>query len=229
MERQVWLAERRAALVAGYDAEAATYDDEEYPWDMQREWVARVLRLIRPGATVLDAPCGTGKYFPMLAAAGVRVAGVDQSAGMLAKAEERGIAFSLERLSLQELSYAGRFDAVLTIDAMQHIPPEDWPGVLANLHRAARPGGWLYLTVHEMERHHLERAFQGLSARGLPVVRGELAEPDTPGYHYCPGRDQAVGWFGQQGLAMAGEGFRRENGWGYRHFLLRTGPGSPAS
>jgi cyclopropane fatty-acyl-phospholipid synthase-like methyltransferase len=229
MERQVWLAERRAALVAGYDAEAATYDDEEYPWDMQREWVARVLRLIRSGATVLDAPCGTGKYFPMLAAAGVRVAGVDQSAGMLAKAQERGIAFSLERLSLQELSYAGRFDAVLTIDAMQHIPPEDWPGVLANLHRAARPGGWLYLTVHEMERHHLERAFQGLSARGLPVVRGELAEPDTPGYHYCPGRDQAVDWFGQQGLAMAGEGFRRENGWGYRHFLLRTGPGSPAS
>jgi len=90
----MWLAERRAALVAGYDAEAATYGEEEYPWDMQREWVARVLRLIRPGATVLDAPCGTGKYFPMLAAASVRVAGVDQSAGMLAKAQERGIAFS---------------------------------------------------------------------------------------------------------------------------------------
>jgi len=28
MERQVWLAERRAALVAAYDAEAATYGDE---------------------------------------------------------------------------------------------------------------------------------------------------------------------------------------------------------
>jgi hypothetical protein len=35
--------------------------------------------------------------------------------------------------------------------------------------------------------------------------------------------------FGQQGLTIAGEGFRRENGWGYRHFLLRTGPGSLAS
>jgi hypothetical protein len=33
-----------------------------------------------------------------------------------------------------------------------------------------------------------------------------------------------VEWFGQQGLAITGEGFRRENGWGYRHFLLRTQP-----
>ena len=95
MERQKWLAERRAALAAAYDAEAAAYDDERHPWDMQREWVARVLGLIPPGGTVLDAPCGSGKYFAMLAAAGHRVAGADQSAGMLARARARGIAFSL--------------------------------------------------------------------------------------------------------------------------------------
>jgi SAM-dependent methyltransferase len=229
VERQVWLAERRAALVAGYDADAATYGDDEYPRDTQREWVARVVRLIPPGAMVLDAPCGTGKYFPMLAAAGHRVVGADQSAGMLARARARGIAFSLEHVSLQELSYVRQFDAVLTIDAMQHIPPEDWPGVLANLHRAARPGGVVYLTVHELEQHYLQRSFASLSARGLPAVWGELAEPGTPGYHYCPGRDQAVDWFGQQGLVVAGEGFRRENGWGYRHFLLRTGTAAPRS
>jgi cyclopropane fatty-acyl-phospholipid synthase-like methyltransferase len=221
MERQVWLAERRAALVAGYDADAATYGDDEYPWDTQREWVARLLGLIPPGGTALDAPCGTGKYFPILAAAGVRVVGADQSAGMLARARTRGIAVSLEHTSLQELSYAGHFDAVLTIDAMEHIPPEDWPGVLANLHRATRPGGLVYLTVHELPEHHLGQAFASLSACGLPAVLGEIAEPDAPGYHYYPGRDQAMDWFGQQGLAIADEGFRREDGWGYRHFLLR--------
>jgi 2-polyprenyl-3-methyl-5-hydroxy-6-metoxy-1,4-benzoquinol methylase len=183
MERHAWLVERRAALVTRWDAEAATYGDEEYPWDAQRDWVARVLRLIPPGATVLDAPCGTGKYFPMLAAAGVRVAGADQSAGMLARARARGIAFSLERTSLQDLSHVRQFDAVLTIDAMQHVPPEDWPGVLANLHRAARPDGLVYLTVQELHRHHLERAFESLSARGLPAMRGELVggmRPVTP-------------------------------------------------
>jgi 2-polyprenyl-3-methyl-5-hydroxy-6-metoxy-1,4-benzoquinol methylase len=63
----------------------------------------------------------------MLAAAGHRVAGADQSAGMLARARARGIAFSLERTSLQDLSCAGRFDAVLTIEALQHIRPKTGP------------------------------------------------------------------------------------------------------
>jgi cyclopropane fatty-acyl-phospholipid synthase-like methyltransferase len=229
MERQVWLAGRRAALAAAWDAEAATYGDEEYPWDTQREWVARVLGLIPPGGTVLDAPCGTGKYFAMLAAAGHRVAGADQSTGMLARARARGIAFSLQRTSLQDLSYAARFDAVLAIEAMQHIPPEDWPGVLAKLGRAVRPGGLVYLTVQVLGQHHIQRAFESLRGRGLPAVRGELAGEDTPGYHYFPGRDQAVGWFGQQGLAIVDEGFRRGNDWGHHHFLLRPGPASPAS
>jgi len=172
MERQVWLAERRAALVDVYDAEAATYGDGPQPWDVQREWVARVLGLIPPGGVVLDAPCGTGKYFAMLAAAGHRVAGADQSAGMLARARARGIAFSLQRTSLQDLPYAARFDAVLTIEAMQHIPPEDWPGVLANLRRAVRPGGLVYLTVQVLGQHHIQRAFESLRARGLPAGAG---------------------------------------------------------
>lgn len=229
MERQVWLAERRAALVDVYDAEAATYGDGPQPWDVQRAWVARVLGLIPPGGVVLDAPCGTGKYFAMLAAAGHRVAGADQSAGMLARARARGIAFSLERTSLQDLSYAGRFDTVLTIEALQHIPPEDWPGVLANLRRAVRPGGLVYLTVQDLHQHHIQRAFESLCARGLPAVRGELVEEDTPGYYYFPGRDQAADWFGRQGLVIVDEGFWRGNGWGHHHFLLRPGPASPAS
>ena len=70
MERQVWLAERQAALAAGDDAGAATYGDERVSLGHAAGMGARVLRLIPPGATVLDAPCGTGKYFPMLAAAG---------------------------------------------------------------------------------------------------------------------------------------------------------------
>jgi ubiquinone/menaquinone biosynthesis C-methylase UbiE len=169
MDRLVWLAERRAAVIAAYDAEAPAYDEHEYPSDVQREWVARALRLIPPGGTVLDAPCGTGKYFPLVAAAGHRVVGVDQSAGMLAQARARGIAFALEHKALQDLSYDRAFDAVITVDAMENIPPEDWPLVLANLHRAVRPDGVMYLTVEEVDQSRIDQAFEGLSARGLPA------------------------------------------------------------
>jgi hypothetical protein len=93
--------------------------------------------------------------------------------------------------------------------------------VLANLHRAVRPGGIIYLTVEEVEQEKIDQAFQSLSARGLPAVRGEIVEGgEVAGYHYYPGREQVVGWFGQEGLTIIGEGFRREDGWGYRHFLL---------
>ena len=81
MNRQEWLAERQAAVVAVYDAEAPAYDEHEYPSDVQREWVARALALIPPGGIVLDAPCGTGKYFPVVAAAGHRVVGPGDMAG----------------------------------------------------------------------------------------------------------------------------------------------------
>lgn len=222
MDRQAWLAERRSAVVAVYDAEAPAYDEHEYPSDLQREWVTRVLRLVPPGGIVLDAPCGTGKYFPMIAAAGHQVAGVDQSAGMLAQARAREIAFQLEQVALQDLCYVHEFDAVITVDAMENIPPEDWPRVLAHLHRAVRPGGVMYLTVEEVEQAEIDQAFQSLSARGLPAVRGEIVEGDVAGYHYYPGRERAVEWFEREGLVILDEGFRRDDGWGYRHFLLRA-------
>ena len=223
MDRREWLAGRRAAVIAAYDAEAPAYDEHEYPSDVQREWVARVLRLIPPGGTVLDAPCGTGKYFPLVAAAGHRVAGVDQSAGMLAQARARGIAVALEQKALRDLSYDRDFDAVITVDAMENVPPEDWPLVLASLHRAVRPDGVMYLTVEEVDQSRIDQAFAGLPARGLPAVAGEIAVGgEVAGYHYYPGREQAAEWFEQEGLAIADEGFRQENGWGYRHFLLRA-------
>ena len=221
MDRQSWLAERRSAVVASYDREAPDFDEHPYPADTQQEWVARLLRTVPAGGTVLDAPCGTGRYFPMVAAAGLRVAGVDQSPGMLAQARARGIAYSLDRTALQDLSYAGEFDAVMTIDAMENVPPEDWPAVVANLRRAVRPGGHLYMTVEEVSQRHVEQAFQSLSARGLPAVPGEIVEGDVAGYHYYPGRERAVGWFAAEGLAVVDEDYKQEDGWGYRHFLLR--------
>ena len=221
MDRATWLAGRRAALIATYDAEAPDYDKHEYPSATQREWVIRLVQQLPPDSIVLDAPCGTGKYFPIIAAAGHRVAGVDQSAGMLDQARARGIAVSLERMSLRDLSYQHQFDAVLTIDAMENVPPEEWPLVVSNLHRAVRPGGFLYLTVEEVDDSVIDEAFDELSHQGQPAVRGEVVEGDVAGYHYYPGHHRVLDWFAAEGLEVVEEGFKQEDGWGYHHLLLR--------
>jgi ubiquinone/menaquinone biosynthesis C-methylase UbiE len=205
-----------------YDAEAATYDQNPYPNEVQQEWVRRLLATCPPGGTVLDAPCGTGRYFPLVAGSGRRVVGIDQSAGMLEQARARGVAIELEQVGLQELAFIARFDAVMTIDAMENVAPEDWPLVLANLHRAMRPRGHLYVTVEEQAQEHVEAAYAKLAASALPVVPGEVVEGDVAGYHYYPHREQVLAWLDSENLELIDERFKKEDGWGYRHFLMRS-------
>ena len=228
MDRRLWLDERRAATRAAYDADASTYDLDEYQGAAHARFVARLLETCPPAGLVLDAPCGTGRYFSQVVATGRRVVGVDQSAGMLAEAGGRGLAASLEQVALQELAFDRAFDAVMTVDAMENVGPEDWPLVLANLHRAVRPGGHLYLTVEEEADALVDAAFASLSARGMPVVRGEVIEEEAAaGYHYYPARDQVVAWIAAEDLEMVEEAYEAAAGgsWGYRHFLVRD-PGT---
>lgn len=223
MDRQTWLAGRRAATIADYDAEAPGYEQDEYPVEAQRRYVAQLLATCPPGGIVLDAPCGTGLYFPLVAVAGCRVAGIDQATGMLAEAAKKGIAVSLDQVGLQELAFDAAFDAVMTIDAMENVGPEDWPLVLANLRRAVRPGGHLYVTVEEVDDAAIEAAYASLRARGLPAVRGEVVEGDVAGYHFYPGRERVLDWFAAEGLDVVVEEYvHARDAWGYRHFLLRA-------
>jgi SAM-dependent methyltransferase len=221
MDRATWLAQRRAATVAIYDAEAPTYDENPYPRTSHERFVALLLETCPPEGMVLDAPCGTGRYFGQVAASGRRVIGLDQSSGMLERARARGIAIELRQLGLQELGFDREFDGSMTIDAMENVPPEDWPRVLANLHRAVRPGGHLYLTVEEAAEAEVEAAFRALQGRGEPAVRGEVVEGDVAGYHYYPGRDRVLGWLEAERLDLVEEAFDDEGDWGYRHLLLR--------
>jgi SAM-dependent methyltransferase len=228
-QRRAWLDQRRASVVAAYDAGAATYDRHPYLNRPQRAWVRRLLTLCPPHAIVLDAACGTGRYFPLVAAAGCRVVGIDQSSNMLAEAQRRGVAIDLQHVGLQELSFVERFDAAMTVDAMENVPPEDWPVVLANLRRALRLGGHLYLTVEERPGADVKAAHRALLARALPAVLGEVIHGDVAGYHYYPGRPQVLDWIAAAGLALVDEAYHQEDGWGYRHLLLRRPAATVAS
>jgi hypothetical protein len=66
VDRRAWLAERRAATVAEYDAEAAMYEEHEYPVEAQRRFVARLLKTCLPairGEVIEDGAAGY-HYYP---------------------------------------------------------------------------------------------------------------------------------------------------------------------
>jgi cyclopropane fatty-acyl-phospholipid synthase-like methyltransferase len=108
------------------------------------DFIARLAGLVREGGEVLDAACGTGKYWPALLAVGVRVTGIDQSAGMLARASRKHPDVGIRVLALQGLQDAadwhGRFDGLICVDALECVAPEHWPGVAAGLAATLRTG-----------------------------------------------------------------------------------------
>ncbi len=60
--------------------------------------------------------------------------------------------------------------------------PGEWPRVLANFHRAPRPGGYLYFTTELMGESELRDAHEAGTRAGLPVIPGEHAHEG--GYHH---------------------------------------------
>lgn len=222
MDRRAWLDERRAAAEQRFDTlYAPTYDQDDTPiTSTHRRFVNRVIDSCPVGGTILDAPCGTGRYFGMVLAAGRRVVGIDQAGGMLAQARAKHSDVVLEKVGLQELSFDAEFDAAICVDSMENVFPEDWPIVLANLHRAVRPGSLVYLTVEQIDAAEIARVFEEATADGLPVVLGEHTRRGG-GYHYYPTEDQVAGWLAAESLEIVDEGRSSGNNYGYHHLLVR--------
>jgi cyclopropane fatty-acyl-phospholipid synthase-like methyltransferase len=215
-------AEAQNALLETTDYDANWGEIE----DLHRRFVDRFLSALPPEARVLDAACGTGKYFGMVRATGRSVIGVDHSAAMLERARRKFPDVPTERLNLQELNYRSEFDGVMCMDAMESLPPEDWPVVFDRFRVALHPIGWLYFTVELGEGHQTRAVNEEWRRSGLPVVEGEWAESDGY-YHYYPSMEQVRGWVADAGFTIVEEeeGPWHPEGYAYHHVLARTGAG----
>jgi cyclopropane fatty-acyl-phospholipid synthase-like methyltransferase len=80
-----------------FDGHAPKYDENCFTKNTvaEVEFLIEALGL-RPGSTVLDVGCGTGRHAVELARRGYRVTGVDLSAGMLAQARKRALAAGVQ-------------------------------------------------------------------------------------------------------------------------------------
>lgn len=196
--------------------------------ETHRSFVERFLASLPAGGSVLDAACGTGKYFGTVLGSGRSVLGVDHSAGHLARAREKFPEVPTERQELYELPYRGEFDGVMCVDALEMIPPEDYPAVLEGFRRALRPSGRLYLTVERVPDEQVRRGTEEARRSGLPVADGEVMWEDDL-YHHYPSMDRVWGWLADAGFVVDEdlEGpWDEEDDYAYHHVLARTGRGA---
>lgn len=245
MERAEWLNHMRSMAEKMYDIYSPGYPDVfgRYENDSQRAFIQKFLARLDPGGTILSAACGAGRYDGLLLNAGHNVVGTDQSSGMLEQARQHYPQARYEKVGLQEMDFHEGFDGAICMDAMEHISPEDWPGILRRFADALKPGGLLYFNSDPLEQcktAELQKAYERAKDMGLPVIYGEVADKvdasyeqarareqgkpfqlgdaeDSSVYHYHPPLTQIHAWLDQAGFAIEEEG---DGSW-YHHILAR--------
>jgi SAM-dependent methyltransferase len=225
-DRAAWLRSLRRENEQQEDALAPEYDAR---WgeieDTHQLFVERFLSMLPPRARVLDAACGTGKYFPLVLASGRSLLGVDHSGAYLAEAAAKFSGVSTEKHDLQDLPYRDEFDGVMCVDAMEFVPPEDWPVVLERFRKALHTHGRLYLTVELVAEDQIRASNDQARRSGLPVVEGEAIWHDVDDYyHYYPSKEQVRAWLTEAGFVVEdeAEGPWHEEGYAYHHVLARV-------
>src|SRR2546423_2122375 len=109
--------------------------------DQDVELIARLLDL-RPGARVLDVPCGHGRIANRLARLGCQVVGVDSSASFLDVARRGGAAVDYRLGDMRQMTPDGPFDAVVNwFTSFGYFDDATDPALLAALRRALGTGG----------------------------------------------------------------------------------------
>jgi trans-aconitate methyltransferase len=240
MERSEWLLQMRAMTDAIYDHISPQYwvNFGLYENETHLEYLRKFLDWLPADSTVLSAACGAGRYDGLLLEAGHHVLGIDESAGMLERAREQFPQAQYEKMGLQEMNFHGQFEGAICLDAMEHICPEHWPGILQRFQEALKPGGWLYLTVEVPNTEEVQSSYERSRAMGLPVLYGEVADnveasyqramslhssdvtpdaADVAVYHYHPSLDQVRTWLEAAGLGIEEQG----SGHWYEHIIVR--------
>lgn len=181
----IWSTPDQEALVERYDSWAGSYDDEHdaWGWNGPQHAVGALLAASGP-EVVLDAGCGTGRVGAELRSAGWTgsLIGVDISAGMLARAADRGydrlIQASLHGVPLDDDSV----DAILSTGVFTHghVNHEAFPGLI----RLVRPGGLIVITSREEVWAALEPHAAEIEAAGRWTL---LSRTEPESFH--PGRE----------------------------------------
>ncbi|HEY7653515.1 MAG TPA: class I SAM-dependent methyltransferase [Methylomirabilota bacterium] len=138
-------------------------------------------RGIGPGARLLDAGCGNGRYAVELARRGFVVTGVDRSPALLEEAARRARTtesarpVTFERADILTLAAGSGYDVVLCRGVLNDLlEAEERPAVFAAFARALRPRGALLLDVRDWDATVARKTAEPVSEKRVDTPRGRL-------------------------------------------------------
>jgi SAM-dependent methyltransferase len=133
---------------------------------------------VLPGAELLDAGCGTGRYTIELANRGYVVHGVDVSPELVAEASRslgngtKFVSFAVGNILALP---AARYDAALCRGVLNDfVADDDRQAVFGSLSRALRPAGVLILDVREWEASAARKGREPVFRKSVATDRGKL-------------------------------------------------------
>ena len=134
-----------ARTLEHYGQRADAFRDGTRDHDVSQN-IAALLRHIEAPApwAILDFGCGPGRDLKALAALGHAPVGLEGVARFVAMARADSGCEVWQQDFLQLDLPAGRFDGVFANAALFHVPTQELPRVLAELHATLKPGGVLF-------------------------------------------------------------------------------------
>ena len=136
-----------------YFAELARLEAANFWFRARNELILWALRTYKPNAhTFLEVGCGTGFVLSGIANAYPEIAlsGSEIFLAGLSHAAKRVPSAHLMQMDARHVPFVDEFDAIGAFDVLEHIEEDE--AVLAQLHRAMKPGGVLLLTVPQHPR-----------------------------------------------------------------------------
>lgn len=130
-----------------YDSVATDYLESTRDFARGRDWVARFVEAVPPGALVADLGSGPGRDTAQLRAHGVNAFCLDRSFGMLDAGRSEFPASRVQgdllSLPLRSASIAGAWANA----SLLHLAPPDLRIALREIHRVLVPSGHVHVTV----------------------------------------------------------------------------------
>ena len=134
-----------ARTLAHYDQHARAYREGTRDHDVGQNIEALLAHIdATPPFTLLDFGCGPGRDLRTFEALGHRVTGLDGSPQLAAMARANSGGDVLVQSFLALDLPASHFDGVFANAVLFHIPSQELPRVLRELHATLKPGGVLF-------------------------------------------------------------------------------------